>query len=151
MLLRALCGLSFLLGGCAIHVVDQPVTPAATGPATFEVAEAPQAHRHPQRHPHAAEPAVVEQPTEPRESPRVARPARSDLTAHPVASEHTKPSRPSAPSRPAKPSRTDPPEDANKPLYTRFRDVGPQALPEPQSPVAPKPEPQSRHALKAGS
>lgn len=98
-----MCGLFFLMGGCTIHVVEQPATP---GPAVLvaDGAEARPTHRH---HHHPAPAPEPEQgaATPQAEPGRAAPPSRSDLT----------PRRPNP--RAAQPQK-------DKPLYTPFRSVG---------------------------
>jgi hypothetical protein len=134
MLTRALTGLAFLLGGCTIHVVEQPATPVAAGPApTAVVANAPAPRPEPVRvshvpaheRPAAQQPTpVAQQPAPPRNTP----PARSDMDAVRPAKQPPQPSQP----------------QARRPLRTPFRDVGPSALPSKLTTA----EPRERHKVK---
>lgn len=133
MLTRALTALAFLLGGCTIHVVEQPATPVAAGPAPVLVAEAPRRRPEPVRASHVPAPErpttqqpspVAQQPAPERSTP----PARTDMDAVRPAKQPPQPSQP----------------QARRPLRTPFRDVGPSALPSKLTTA----EPRERHKVK---
>jgi hypothetical protein len=132
MISRALCALTVLLGGCTIHVVEQPASPvvAGSGPAVV-VANAPEARPTQQaRRPRpAASAPTANEPAPGPEPPRAAAPPRSELTAH----------RP-----PTKPR-------ANEPLYTPFRSVGSTAASTPMSNVPPASKHELRKVKKTGT